>query len=268
MLDLESGFASYGLIVEGCKEIRFTGVYTESYQTLQPIVIKPISGSSLKNLDDYSIGITIEDLHSFSTGTTTGALSVIAVFNGSKDIKIDVARHFQLVKAGREADVSPLLSLSGFTAAPYSFITSGSIEINRCGSSDKGATIETSSPYSQLFKRNGKVVVSDSNENYYGLTLELGDTKLNSVSGTVQHVKTAGTMAPALTGITASTTANSRKIVVNDSTNIWPGTYITVGAVTRLFVSAVQGNEVWLGTKMAATNTGQAVTYTAPTFYA
>lgn len=266
MIDMESGYQASGLILEGTKGVEVNGIYTESYDTTQPISVKPIDGSALTDLEDYNINTSLRNIHSLSTGQSSGSIAVVAILKGSKNITLEKARHFRGDGTGRESEVGPLIQFSGSGLTnPNGALYISHINLIDCALSDRDTVLTNSDPYSQMFRINGNIVQKSSNRTYYGLVLDERDVYVNTALSTNQFVLTKGTLAQALT-ITASTTTGSRMITVDNTTNLVVGTYVDVGAQSGLLVTSIDGLNVWLGEEIDATATGVAVSYTAPTY--
>lgn len=81
---------------------------------------------------------------------------------------------------------------------------------------------------------------------------------------------TAAGTAGTLVGVTANATNGSPTVVVNDATNLFVGMYVNVagGAYAPVQILSISGTTLTMAANSAATVTGAAVTYFAPTWKA
>jgi len=264
MFNCETGTSGPGLLIEGCKEINVTNVYAEGFTNANPIVIRGITDSALDNLDEFSMNITIDGVHGLSNTART-----ILLQNGVINATVRNVRELRLDAAGRETPTGDWLQVSVGSLAQNSLMRFNSINLEGFFVSDNPLpSIVLAAGFNQCFRINGNIIQSDTNRGFYGLTLQRGTNYNNTGWNTKQLVLTNGTLSASTLTMTATTTNGSRKITVTNTTNLFPGTFITVGAQTGLFVTSINraNNEVWLGSVITATASGVAVSYTTPTY--
>lgn len=264
MFDCETGAAGAGLLLEGCKGVNVTNVYAEGFVNANPIVIRSISGSSLDTLEDFCFNVTIDGVHGLANTART-----ILLQNGVFNITLRNVREYRADFPGREAATGDWLQVSVGGLSQNSLMRFHDINLEGFFSSDKPLpAIVYSAGYNQCFKVNGNIIQSDTNRGFYGLNLVRGVNYNNTGLSTKQVVLTNGTLSASSLTMTATTTAGSRNFSVTNTTNLFPGTFITVGSQSGLFVTSIDRgtNTVWVGTEIAATATGVSVAYTEPTF--
>lgn len=262
-LDLESGYTGTGVILEGCSQGAINSVYVEGFANGVPIYIKPIDGSELDDIAEFSTDIEIKGVHGLSN-----VAGIVLIRPGVMNIKFNGVSENRGDAAGRESANGEWLRVTGATNTPNSLIALQNISIEGFNTSDKPIpdSLFKSTFYSQIFNLNGNITRRQSDNGYYGLTLQSGSTLVNTVSSTKQIVVSSGTLAASPLTSTATTTANSRKIVLTNTTGLFVGTYITVGGQDGLFVTKIERatNTVWLGTAITSSGSDVSVSYTAP----
>jgi len=264
MFDCETGTSGPGLIIEGCKEINVTNVYAEGFINANPIAVRSIVGSSLDNLEDFCFNITIDGVHGQSNTSNT-----IVLQNGVFNVTIRNVREYRVDAAGRESATGDWLQVSVGALSQNSLIRFHDINLEGFFASDKTLpAIVSAAGFNQCFRINGNIIQSETNRAFYGLSLQRGTNYNNTGLSTKELVLTNGTLSSSTLTMTATTTNGSRKITVTNTTDLFPGTFITVGAQTGLFVTSIDRatNTVWLGTQITATASGVAVSYTTPTY--
>ena len=259
--DAEAGYTGFGLRLEAVKSTKITGLYIESFTNSAPVKIGPIEGSPLDNLDDFSQEVVIDGVHGLAN--TAG---LVVLERGSFNITLKNIREFRYDAAGRESQTSDWLVTTGVPISRDVFHYLYNIRIEDSSGSDRVPAVLTNNPRCQSFMANGTVVERAGTRGYYGLTLDVGTSYVNVPLSTSSYVVEQGTYGQDLS-ITASTTANSRKIIVDNTSQLNVGTWIDVGNESKFKITSIDrgSKEVWLGRVCATTQSGAVVQYSPPT---
>ncbi|ANY29590.1 hypothetical protein BOX08_gp25 [Pseudoalteromonas phage BS5] len=262
-IDGETGHTGNALIIEGCHNVDFRGGYFEAFRSVTPVVIRPIVGSTLDDLEEFSTSVTMTNIHGL-----TNKVGLISIIRGCLGVRLNGVRNIRVDGSGRDDEAGEWLVLSaGAASEGFANYTQNIIIDGDISDSDVASSITNLTAHSQMFNYDGTVIQRDSNKTFYGLTLKRGMTLINTALNTVEKVIDSGTLNSSIT-ITANSTADSRILTgVSSFTGLYVGTLVSFNGQDRLKVTSLDraNNIVYLGTEIASTVTGGSLTYTPPT---
>lgn len=230
--DSESGHTGLGIVLEGCHGIEVDSGYFENYVDANPIHITGYR--NLSTLNYFSSDIILKNIRFYncrnrpirlSRGVTN--LTVKKCYNEFNYDADDPIKN----------NATEFIAFQGALDRDFCkyYRNISILENNFIDSSQYSIVFQDG--YAPCFKHGQEVYLGGSNIGYYSPTYEKGTILVHSYANPVtkQFVKESGSYG-VLNAIEGTTVIGSNIVTVNDATDIYVGSYITIGTLERVKV--------------------------------
>ena len=258
--DSEAGSSGLGILLEGCHSVEVDRGYIENYINGNPIVVQGLK--PLDSLGKFSTNITIKGFR-FYNCSTRPILLRLGVHNLTvKDCYFEFNSTAENPITNNSSQFIGLVAdENGYRGAYYRNISI----LDNVFVADADHEFVFMEQYGIYFKHNGVTYLRSSNYGYYSPTYEQGTTlvELQNTPITKKFVRYSGSYGT-LSGVTGTTTSGSNIIVVNDTSQIIPGTFVTIGELTRVKVLSKTDSRIVVGKCATSNQSNVSIQYEPP----
>lgn len=258
--DSEAGSSGNGIILEGCHSIDVDTGYIENFGNAEPIKVKGLL--PLDSLNKFSTDIRIKGFRFYNCSTRPIILN-IGVHNLTVE---DCFNEFNYtVNNPITNNADQFIGLASDDADYRGHYYRNISVVNNTMVDDNQLDLAFMERYGIHFKNNGITYVANSNYGYYSPTYQRGTilVELHKTPITRKFVSKSGSYGT-LSGVTGTTTANSNIVAVNNTTDIIPGTYISIGEFERVMVLSKTDNRIVVSRVASSNQTDVAINYEPP----
>ena len=259
--DSEAGHTGNALVLEGCHSIDIDSGYIESYIDATPFLIKGYD--NLSTLNYFSTDINIKGFRFYCCSTRP-----ITLQRGI--INLNITECFNEFNYD---SINPIKNNSnsfiGFQGALDNdfckYYRNISILNNNFVDSSQYSVVFQEG-YAPCFKHGNEVFLGGNNLSYYSPTYEKGTILTHAYANpiTKQFVKDSGSYGT-LTSVTGSTITGSNIVTVSNTSNIIPGTYVTIGTLERVKVLSKTENRIVISRVAISNQDNVSINYCPPT---
>ena len=259
--DSEAGHTGNALVLEGCHSIDIDSGYIESYVDASPILIKGYD--NLSTLNYFSTDINIKGFKFYCCSTRP-----IQLQRGV--INLNITKCFNEFDYDKNNPIknnsNTFIGLQGALDNDFCKYYRNISILNNNFVDSSQYSIVFQDGYAPCFKHGNEVFLGGNNLSYYSPTYEKGTILTHAYAKpiTKQFVKDAGSYGT-LTSVTGSTVTGSNIVTVNDTSNIIPGTYVTIGTLERVKVLSKTENRIVISRVATSNQNNVSINYCPPT---